>query len=454
MLVRLVINNVFSFGEQKEFNLIPNSRLKTLQNHKYKFGEFELLKMSSIYGANGAGKSNLIKSIDLLQKIVIKEELPYSFKNSFFKFQVSPEKTKQLFAVEFIQEKTPFYYAIEIFNNNISTEELYVSGLGKIEDRLVYERITNSDEITTIKFSEEFEKDEKSQVLKSVLIEDFVRPNEPILKLLSNRDNEFLNNTKKAFNWFNDTLQVITPTTKPRGLAQRIDNDKDFKLYAEEVMCTFNIGITSLNTEKKGIKEFFGQDNENELDDLIKKLEESPKKIIALRSRKGDEIILVKEKDGIFVKQLKLEHIGKDEISVNFNLEDESDGTNRLLDFIPAFKDVVSKNKVFIIDEIERSIHPMLIKELIKKFSFDDKSLGQLVFTTHESNLLDQEIFRQDEIWFAEKDKNGVTDLYSLSDFKEHKTIDIRKGYLNGRYGSIPFLANFKDLNWHKYDIN
>ena len=93
------------------------------------------------------------------------------------------------------------------------------------------------------------------------------------------------------------------------------------------------------------------------------------------------------------------------------------------------------------------------MKEYLPKIDVD-KSKGQLIFTTHESNLLDQEIFRQDEIWFTEKDSNGATDLYSLSDFKEHKTIDIRKGYLNGRYGSIPFLANLTDLNWHDYDTH
>ncbi len=99
------------------------------------------------------------------------------------------------------------------------------------------------------------------------------------------------------------------------------------------------------------------------------------------------------------------------------------------------------------IDEIERSIHPLLIKELIQKFSHDEHTKGQLIFSTHESNLLDQEIFRPDEIWFAEKDK-GATKLSPLSDYREHHTIDIRKGYLNGRYSAIPFLANLRDLNW------
>ena len=144
----------------------------------------------------------------------------------------------------------------------------------------------------------------------------------------------------------------------------------------------------------------------------------------------------------------------KKDKSVLFDLDEESDGTVRLLDFVPAFRSVISKQKVFVIDEIERSIHPLLIKELVQKFSLDPNSKGQLIFSTHESNLLDQKIFRQDEIWFAEKNKDGSTDLYSLNDFKEHKTIDIQKGYLNGRYGSIPFLGNLQDLNWHDYDTN
>jgi AAA15 family ATPase/GTPase len=300
----------------------------------------------------------------------------------------------------------------------------------------------------------DFENDDKSQVLKTVLLEEFVKPNEPVLKLLSNRDNKFLKSVKKAYDWFDETLQIITPDAKPRALAHRIDKDKEFKKYAEDIMCSFNIGITSLSSEKKEIHDFFGEDNENELDQLIKQVEDSPKKMIGLRSRRGDEIIIVKEDGKIWVKNLKVEHTGKNNQSALFNLEEESDGTVRLLDFVPAFQSVISQEKVYVVDEIERSIHPLLIKELVKKFSLDPNTKGQLIFTTHESNLLDQEFFRQDEIWFAEKDSNGSTDLYPLSDFKEHKTIDIRKGYLNGRYGSIPFLGNLKDLNWHQYQYD
>lgn len=454
MLVRFVVENVFSFGERKEFNMLPNQRLKTLDHHKYNFDGLNILKTASIYGANGAGKSNLIKSLELFQKLILKEEVLLKLKDTQFKFNANEDSRKQIFAIEFIQESVGFYYGIEFLDSIILTEELYLSGFGKTEDKLIFERKTNKEKITEIRFLEDFENDEKSQLLKSILLEEFVKPNEPILKLISNRDNKFLQDAKKAFKWFKDTLQIITPRSKPRALAHKMGIDKEFKRYAEDTMCSFNLGITSLTPERKEIKEFFGEDDEDGLNKFIKEIEDSPQEMIALRSGRGDEIIIVKEDDQIWVKRLKIGHIGGNDKSVLFELEEESDGTIRLLDFIPAFQGVITENEVFVIDEIERSIHPLLIKELVKKFSLDNRTKGQLIFTTHESNLLDQEIFRQDEIWFAEKDKRGATDLYSLSDFKEHKTIDIRKGYLNGRYGSIPFLANLQDLNWHKYDIN
>lgn len=453
MLIRFVVDNMFSFGKAKEFNMIPRPRYRALNHHKYTINNFEVLKMTSIYGANGAGKSNLVKSLGILQDIITEEELPSSINNTKFKFPSLRDNPKQLFAVEFIQDGKPYYYALELSDGLVSTEELYHSGLGKSEDKLIFERKTGESEKTKISFFKEFELNEENKVLKSVIEKNLSKPNKPILKMLTTLDNEYLSSVKEAFDWFDKSLNIISPDSKPAALVHRIDVDNEFKRYAEDIMCTFSIGIKSLKPDKKKLNDFFDDTSNGKLGELIKELHESPKKMLGLVSRKGDELILVKEKDDIFVKQLKLEHIGKDGALALFDLEEESDGTIRLLDFIPAFQDIVVKNKVFVIDEIERSIHPLLIKELINKFSLDKESLGQLIFTTHESNLLDLDIFRQDEIWFAEKDKDGSTDLYSLSDFKEHNTIDIRKGYLNGRYGSIPFLANLKDLNWRKYDI-
>lgn len=172
MLIRFVIENMFSFGERKEFSTIPNKRLKTLQDHKYSVDGFEVLKLSSIYGANGAGKSNLIKSLFQFQKLITREEIPFRLKDTQFKFG---DQKEQILAIEFIQDTTPLYYAMVLSEDTIITEELYLSGLGVKADQLIFERKTENKE-TTINFLDDFENDEKSQVLKSVLLEEFVKP--------------------------------------------------------------------------------------------------------------------------------------------------------------------------------------------------------------------------------------------------------------------------------------
>ena len=451
MLIRFSIANILSFDGMKEFSMLPKPRLNSHIHHKLHFHNIEILKLSSIYGANGAGKSNFTRSLQFLKDIVEEKSSIELLQQSEFKFHSLELSKKQTMVIEFIQDNIPLYYGVELQNNIVITEELYISGLGKVEDKLIYERKTNENKITQITFSEEFERDEKNMLLKSILLEEFVKPNKLILKLLANRENGLLKNAKLAYKWFNETLVVLKPDSRPIALAHRIDINHEFKDYAEEIMCSFNLGVTSLNTVKMKLSEISDVDNEQSKE-IIAKLKEDPSKMIRLHSKKGDELILVNEDNEIIVKHLSIEHIGKNDTTHKFALEDESDGTVRLLDFVPAFRDITKQKKVYVIDEIERSIHPLLIKELITKFSSDQNSNGQLIFTTHESNLLDQDIFRQDEIWFVEKDKSGATDLYSLSDFKVHKTKNLQKGYLSGKFGAIPFLGNLKDLNWNSHD--
>ncbi len=456
MLVRVVANNVLSFGKQKEFNMLPSPKYSRMKEHKYEICGLSVLKLSAIYGANGAGKSNLVKLLALLKNIVTQESLPSDIQKTKFKLGDPAKEAGQILAIEFIQNNIIFYYAIEIFNTHIRTEELYESDPNGDKDQIIFERKTSDDGITTIKFSKKFEEDKENLVLKNVIEKSLTKPNKPILKLLTTLNNPSLVNIQQAFDWFDDSLVIINPDSKPIAIAQTLDTDRNFYNYAEDIMCSFNVGISGIGTEKKKVDEFFGENLPEGIDKFLMDLRDNPdpkKSMVGFRNQKGHEIIFVKENKDIYVKQVKLEHTAYKGKKEYFDLDEESDGTIRLLDFIPAFKDVISEKKVYIIDEIERSIHPLLIKELIKKYSEDKNTNGQLIFTTHESNLLDQNIFRQDEIWFVEKDKSGCSDLYSLSDFKEHHTLDIRKNYLNGRYGSIPFLANFQDLNWHKYDF-
>ena len=130
-----------------------------------------------------------------------------------------------------------------------------------------------------------------------------------------------------------------------------------------------------------------------------------------------------------------------------FPLREESDGSQRLLNLLPALHRLARQGGVFVIDELERGMHPILARKFIEFFiKVSGNRQSQLIFATHESTLLDQDLLRRDEVWFAEKDNHGATQLYSLADFKVRKDLRLEKGYLQGRFGAIPFLGGIDRL--------
>lgn len=428
--------------------MLPNTRYKRLPHHKYDVNGFGLLKMTALYGANAAGKSNLVNAISLLKQIITEEKLPPRFSDKQFKFRDN-EHEDQIIAIEFFQDEVPYYYALKINKGIIKTEELYISGLGRKEDELIFERNTGNKGKTRITFFKEFEKINANRVLKFVIEKNLAKPNKPILKLLTTFENNLLETINAPLEWIESTLEIINTYSRPDLLPHIIDIDEKFKLDFLEVLKNLNLGISGVQVVKKKLKDVV--DDEDYLEELLDIMDESSDNMIVFEDDNDNPILAVKENGKAVVKTINLEHTNQNK-RILFDSEEESEGTLRLVDLIPAIFDAIYSGRTFIIDEIEKSLHPLIIKELIRKFSDEKNTNGQLIFTTHESNLLDQDIFRQDEIWFAEKDKDGCTDLYSLSDYKEHNTIDIRKGYLMGRYGAIPFLGNLKDLNWHTYD--
>jgi len=450
MLIRFAIKNLFSFKEETEFNLLPG-RVKRLDHHKYERNGIEVLKLTALYGANGSGKSNLIRSISLLKTMLITGAIPNALLNQKYKLSESSLNEPVELAIEFFANNSIYYYTISI-NHGIIIEEYFSSNNKNQEDELIFHR-KYEDKKTIINFFKEFEDVNENKTLKKIIETDLLKPHQPLFTLLNSISNKAFIDIKVAYNWFQSDLTIIYPETKASGLVLAIESKIGFKEFAKGLMCSFNTGITNLKVEVKNIEEFFGKDNQKEIDEIKTELKNNPEKKIGIMTNQitSEEVVVVSEEGKIIAKRLLFEHKGEKNKNVEFRFDEESDGTRRLLEYLPALNSVIEGSPTFIIDEIERSIHPLIIKELIEKFSKDKSTKGQLIFSTHESNLLDQEIFRTDEIWFTEKNILGSTKLYSLSDFKEHNTIDIRKGYLNGRYGAIPFLGNLQDLNWHKF---
>ncbi|MCY1635770.1 AAA family ATPase [Marinifilum sp. D737] len=442
MLIRFVTSNFLSFDSEVEFNMIAGS-LKTHKHHVYNLGKLDILKGSALYGANGAGKSNLIRAIDLFQDLVMSGIVPKNIEDKKFKLENENNDKPIFFEIEFQAKKKIFSYGININNNLVTEEYLYESGINK-EDKLIFERTLSRSKKPTIKMAPKYLKTQKAKLLIELLEDNLLKNNE---LLLSKHDSLKIKDITDAINWIKDKLLVIYPHSKFTGLVQMLSTSNRFKGFANDLLETFDTGISELSTEDTDIDKYFGEDDEKLKKEIISDLDEDSH--IVLPSDSG-AVIVTKEDEKYLVKKVISYHKNSFGENVKFDLEEESDGTQRLLDFIPAF-DLILKNKVTVlIDEIDHSLHPALLKTLIQKIMVDERMIGQIIFTTHESNLLDFKIFRQDEIWFVEKDKqSGSSSLYSLSDFKPRYDLDIRKGYLKGRFGAIPFLANLIELNWN-----
>lgn len=446
MLIRFIAKNIYSFKDETEFNLFPN-KTQGLQHHKVKSGDFEFLRFSAIYGANGSGKSNLINSISFLETLVEEGKLPSEIRELKFKLNNDSLNLPISLGIEFIAGSKPYFYTITFDEGKILHE--YLAESEKENDILVFER--NFDiEIQKIEFHKDYYKTDKEKLFAEVLSEKLIQKNELLITFLSKKYPEDFKAIRAAFDWFDETLVVIKPDAKPVGIAHILDKESAIKDFANKFIPSLNTGISAIEIEKKKFEEFFGNSGDAKLKrKLIEDIKNQPNKLSLLTyNETGEEIVLTYENNEIITKRLTTKHqnsLGKD---IDFYLGQESDGTKRLIDYIPAFQGIINDNKVYVIDEMERSIHPITIKEIMTKLALDENVKGQLIFTTHESNLLDQNIFRPDEIWFAQKDFDGSSKIYSLSDFKIHNTINIENGYLRGRFGGIPFLGNLKDLNW------
>lgn len=425
-------------------------RFSRLPHHIIKTDGIELLKLNALYGANGAGKSNLIHALDILRDFLINGEMPIELITETFKFDKESHSKDVYIGVEFIKENVPYYYGLTINQGIIIEEELQISGLSKKKDQTLFLRTDKVDEEKIkIVFSEEVQRDPEASLFPTFLKNEILERNKPVLFYMKNSQNKIFESFRSAFKWFEKGLELISPNSRPGGMVFQLETNKFFHEFAVDIMRSFNTGVIDIHIDTIPIEDFFGEDNKQEAERITADLRAKSAKAGVLRNQYEDVVFVLKDNKPV-AKRILFSH-SEDNGNIRFQLSEESDGTRRLLEYLPALFSAVNTCKTYFVDEIERSIHPLLIKELIKKFSHDSETKGQLIFSTHESNLLDQEIFRPDEIWFAEKNRQGATELYALSEFREHHTINIRKGYLNGRYGGIPFLSNLKDLNWEKY---
>lgn len=436
MLLRFKIKNFLSFYEETVFDMFPNPKRISFPNHVYSNLEVPLLKQAAIYGANGSGKSNFVETIKLLKQIVVDKDVLKKFPIRLNKFRLAEDENLDpiSFTIEFLCEKKYFIYKIEFNEKEILVEELLISGLGQKNNELIFRRegsrliskSTNNQQI--IKATKVLL---KNNPLSSLL---------PLIKDFPIFEDKRANIAQK---WFDDYLQILSLRHVNPSLIGDLSKKDDLLKFTNGVFNEIGLGIKKIVIEQRKVGDILSGDSD-EFKQVREEISRRLEKGGSFSNLQNDKVVTHFENDENgeqIVKRLLFTHLGLNGYEADLEIESQSDGTARVLNLIPAFFDIKNRQCVYIIDEIENSIHPSLIINLIKYLS-NAETKGQLIFTTHETELLNQqEVMRPDEVWFTEK-LNGNTKMYSLNDFKLHNTINIRNGYLEGRYGAIPFIGD------------
>lgn len=442
MLLRFVVKNLYSFKEETEFNLFPSSKATHHLHHRVQCGDVDAMRLTAIYGANGAGKSNLVKALQFLRSTVETGSIRMMvFQN--FKFQFSKNSLNEpvSMAIEFCTGGVNYYYSVEMDTGLVSYESLSISH--KTKDTLVFERKSNGTQ--TIKFGEGYSANKSNKLFTNVLQDKLLGKEALLLSFMATNYSEEIPEITSAYKWVVNDLVVLNPKyLKNLALAFLFSKNPGMNSLLQDVLSGTKTGITSVEVSTRVYEE--SQLNPG----FVKGLKDTPGVPKILQNTSDDRInnSIVYENGQLLYMEIQPKHQLSDGTDINMPISFESDGTIRLIEYVPLLYLVLTKDCVVFIDEIERSLHPILIKEIITKISESMTAKGQLIFTTHESCLLDQDILRPDEIWFAQKDTEQATQFYPLSDFNIHKTANIENGYLYGRYGGIPFLSNLNDLHW------
>ncbi|MCK9547375.1 MAG: AAA family ATPase [Sphaerochaeta sp.] len=406
-------------------------------SHVHTIKDSRLLKGSFIFGANASGKSNFVEAMQFARNVVVRGVDANDTSGYHFRLQKGYEEKPGVFQFDFFVglQQYSYGFALSYAKQVIVSEWLAIVGASTA--RYVFNRNTNEDGTITVEsdgdglsgedknrfgvYVGDYEDSKNIQLAQSLILTDVAKR--------THTDTGFFKSFGEAFNWF-DALTFIFPSTRYLDIGKAAMNSV-LKRKLEYALHYFDTGITAVELKHIPLEKM-----DEELKKLIGEIRSEGKypKIV----RRNKEIIHVeREADGqATVHQLIMNHGYDDEL---FLSTDESDGTVRLFDLIPLL--LIEGPRIVVIDEIGRSLHSKLLVAFIERFY--EQTAGkpiQLIATTHDSNVLDLDLLRQDEIWFVERQRDYNSRLYSLSEFKERFDKNIEREYLLGRYGAIPFF--------------
>lgn len=423
MLHQFTFKNFKSFKDKATLNLLASS-IKAHPNDVISDAlDEQVLTVAAIYGANASGKSTVLEAFNVMRRLVL-----YSFQNTFFN-KLTPEPywfedrdIPSEFSVMFSSNGNIYQYGFSFLNGNVVEEFLYKRDASKKKEAYIqlFERTSNK---------------VSGNILKSIqenTILDLIENNTLLVSVLSKLKIDFI---QEVFQWYRDVRVVdygishreihgisrINTSDKRLRPLVRLLEDKDEKRQIENFIQAIDVGITKLGVVENQIGDDDTFDNESK----------TIKRVVSYHKNPNTDKLLMTP------------------------ISCESSGTQKMLMLYVDLKQIIDSGGTIFIDELDAKLHPLLLRYILIMFH-DDKlnpNHAQLIFSTHEVFTLDKDNLRKDEIWYTDKDKTGISELYSLDSYVDDNKKKVRndasygKDYILGRYKSIPSLKRMEEID-------
>lgn len=448
MLVGFSVSNYKSFKSAQKISFIA-SKITRHREHIAVKKNKRILKSGLIFGANAGGKSNLVNAINFSREIIINGLDKVNLNKSYFRIENSMYKYPGVFEYRIILDDVEYSYGLVIsYFEKIIMSEWLIKIDSSGEENCIFNREVDDNRESHAESEIEYKSLEEKYKMDFYL-EGFSRNISETYKKKTILSDIALRTTdkegvfaqiKQVYEWFENII-ILFPESKYNGINE-VAADDNKKRFFSAIMNYFDTGIESVEGESQQM------DFDKILDNIPRVDAEKLKIDISNAANehpimfKVDEQVFILHKDengNIVYNKLLLNHGNSEDL---FDYMDESDGTKRLFDFIPLFYEN-RKVSLILIDEIDRSLHTNLTRKFLELFyEIIENRDCQLVATTHDSNLLDLDLLRQDEIWFVERQPDHSSSVFSLNKFRERFDKKIDKEYLLGRYGAIPVFED------------
>lgn len=423
MLLEFSVSNYLSFKQKATLSMLATSIKEHVDTNIFSTERYDLLKGAVIYGANASGKSNMVRAMSTMRRLVLQ-----SFEQSSaddldiipFLLNTDTEHKPSFFETVFLIDNIRYRYGFEVDNNNIRAEWLF-------------EALKNTEKPLFLR------EEEGIEVMKGFPegkdLEERTRNNALFLAVTDQFNGKI---SQKIMKWFNNFISISGLSHEGyKAVTFGMLENKQTRNTLLAFYKKLDLGFEEINISKKKFdpKELPGEIPDRLIKQLITDLEGAYK---------------------IDIKTIHKKYNDKNKVvgSVEFDMRSqESSGTNKLFNISGPIFDVLNDGGLLVVDELDASLHPLLTLAVTKLFNSSEfnRNNAQLIFATHDTNLLYYGNYRRDQIYFVEKDQYGASDIYSLVEYKEDgKTIrkdrSFEKDYIEGRYGAIPFIGNLSNI--------